>query len=66
MNHRLELAMKDSFKRIDVFTQIKEMLGQLFRMFKNSGKLWRVFRVIAETIGVFITKFVKADGTRFQ
>ena len=66
MNHRLELAMKVSLKRIDVFTQIKEMLGQLFRMFKNSGKLWRVFRVIAETMGVLITRFVKADVTRFQ
>ena len=66
MNHRLELAMNNSFKRINVFTQIKEMIGQLFRMFKNSGKLWRVFRVIAEPIGVLITRFVKADGTRFQ
>ena len=66
MNHRLELATKDSFYQVSNFNEIKEMLGQIFRMFKNSGKVWRVFRVLAETIGVFIVRFVNADGTRFQ
>ena len=66
MNHRLELAMKDSFFQVSNFNEIKEMLGHIFCMFKISGKVWRVFRVLVETIGVFIVRFVKADGTRFQ
>ena len=54
--------MEDSFYQVSNFNEIKEMLGQIFRMYKNSGKVWCVFRVLAETI----VRFVKADGTRFQ
>ena len=39
MNHKLELATKDSYNGADTFVKIKEMLDVLFRLFKNSRRL---------------------------
>ena len=66
MNHRLELEINDSFQAIPVFKQIKEMMGQIFRLFRNSGKNWRVFQLLSEKLEVFTVRFTKPDGTRFQ
>ena len=42
------------------------MMGQIFCLFKNSGKNWHVFQVLLEKIDVFIIRFTKPNGTRFQ
>ena len=36
-NHKLKLTMKDSYTTDKTFTEIKEMLDVLHRLFKNSG-----------------------------
>ena len=65
-NHRLELSMKDSFKENNAFANIQEMLDVLFRLFRNSGKSWRIYQLLGEKMSVSILRFLRCGGTRFQ
>ena len=47
-NHKLELAMRDSYTSDKTFTKIKGMLDVLHRLFKNSGRSWRIYQRVAE------------------
>ena len=47
-NHKLELAMSDSYTSDKTFTEIKGMLYVLHRLFKNSGRSWRIYQRVAE------------------
>ena len=65
-NHQLELAVKDAFTAQKSFTDIDELLIQIYYMFRNSGKAKRLFTAMALTLDVTCVAFVKAGGTRFQ
>ena len=42
------------------------MLDILHRLFKNSGKSWRLFQQVAENVGIAPNSYTKVGGTRFQ
>ena len=65
-NHRLELSMKDAFIENNTFLEIKEMLDTLYRMFRNSGKSWRLYQLVGESMAVRVLRFIRCGGTRFQ
>lgn len=66
LNHRLELAMKDSYEADGTFEQIKDHLDTLFRLFKNSGKAWSLYQLLASRLNLIALRFTKVGGTRFQ
>ena len=65
-NHKLELAMKDSYTSDKTFTEIKEMLDVLHRLFKNSGRSWHIYQRVAETLNLVPLCFTRVGGTRSQ
>ena len=65
-NHKLELAMKDSYTSDKTFTEIKEMLDVLHRLFKNSGRSWHIYQRVAEALNLVPLHFTHVGGTRFQ
>ena len=65
-NHNLELGIKDSYRVESSFENIQSTLITLFYLFKNSGKSWRLFRVVGETLGLNVLRYTKVHGTRFQ
>ena len=52
LNHNSELAIKDSYSKIQEFEEIKESLHILFKMMKDGGKTWDVFQVVGDRLGV--------------
>ena len=58
--------MKDAYESYDMFEEIKEMLHILHRLFKNSGKSWRLFQQVGENVGIATYRYAKVGGTRFQ
>ena len=66
VNHRLELSMKDAFNENKAFSDIKEMLDVLYRLFRNSGKSWRIYQLLAEKMSVSVLRFLRCGGTHFQ
>lgn len=64
--HRIELAVKDTFRDSGEFERIDDMMLNLHIFFKNSGKGWRIFKLFAENLNVIIQQFPKSAGTRFQ
>ena len=66
LNHNLELAIKDSYSKIQEFEEIKESLHILFKMMKDSAKMWDAFRVVGDCLGVKVLRYTKVTGTRFQ
>ena len=66
MNHKLELAMKDSYTVDHTFVEIKEMLDVLFILLKNSRRSCRIYQRVAEALDLVLVCFARVDGTRFQ
>ena len=66
VNHNLELAIKDSYSKIQEFEEIKESLHILFKMMKDSGKTWDVFWVVGDRLGVKVLRYTKVTVTHFQ
>ena len=62
LNHNLELAIKDSYSKIQEFDEIKESLHILFKMMKDSGKMWAAFRVVGDCIGVKVLQYRRLRG----
>ena len=58
--------MKDSYTSDHTFVKIKEMLNFLFRLFKNSGRLWHIYQQVAEALDLVPVRFMHVGGTRFQ
>ena len=52
LNHNLELAIKNSYSKIQEFEEIKESLHILFKMMKDIGKVWDAFWVVGDHLGV--------------
>ena len=65
-NHKLELAMKDSYTSDKTFTEIKEMLNVLHRLFKNGGQSWCIYQCVAEALNLVPLCFIHVGGMRFQ
>ena len=59
MNHTLELATKDSYSGDHAFVEMKEMVDVLFRLFKNSGSLWRIYQRVAEALDLVPVRFMR-------
>ena len=66
LNHNLEVAIKDSYSKIQEFEEIKESLHILFKMMKDSGKMWDAFQVVGDHLGVKVLQYMKVTGTCFQ
>ena len=66
LNHTLELAIKDSYSKIQEFEEIKESLHILLKMMKGSGKTWDAFRVVNDRLGVKVLPYTKVTDTGFQ
>ena len=66
LNHNLELTIKDSYSKIQEFEEIKESLHILFKMMKDSGKMWDAFQVVGDHLGVKVLQYMKVTGTCFQ
>ena len=62
-SHRLELAAKDSVKAI--FSEVDQLLLDLYSYFKESQKQWSLCLKLAEKLEVVLMKQPKASGTRF-
>ena len=62
LNHNLELMIKDSYTKIQEFEEIKESLHILFKMMKDSGKMWAAFRVVGDCIGVKVLQYRRLRG----
>ena len=58
--------MKDAFLADPAFTDIDQMMLDLFYLTKNSGKVKRLLKAIALKLDVMFVTFVKSHGTRFQ
>ena len=65
-NHKLELAMKDSYASDKTFTEIEEMLNVLHRLFKNDGWSWHIYQRVAGALNLVLLCFTCVVGTRFQ
>ena len=66
LNHNLELARKNSYSKIQEFEEIKEPLHILFKMMKDSDKMWDSFRMVGDRLGVKVLQYTKVKRTRFQ
>ena len=64
-NHNLELGIKDAYKDHSTFENTENTLTTLFYLFKNSGKSWRVFGVVGESLGLNVLRYTKVHSTRF-
>ncbi|XP_041366721.1 zinc finger protein 862-like [Gigantopelta aegis] len=64
--HKLELAVADAYKKSSEFKDIDDFMMNLFYLFRNSGKNWRLMLLIAEKLDVNIRRLPKVHGTRFQ
>ena len=51
LNYNLELAIKDSYCKIQEFEEINEFPHILFKMMKDSGKTWDAFRMVGDRLG---------------
>ena len=65
VNHRTELAVKDSLQTIKVFRDIEDVMTNLYYMMKRSGKLKRHLESLGKVQEVQVFKFGKIHGTRF-
>ena len=63
-SHRLELAAADAFNAT-FFSQLDEMLRQLFSLYQKSPKRLRELRKLAEAYEESVDKPVKSSGTRW-
>ena len=63
--HKLELSIKDSFKKSSAFEQINDLMMNLYYLFRNSSKNWRLMLLLAEKINVSVRRYPKVHGTRF-
>ena len=54
LNRNLELAIKDSYSKIQEFEEIKDSLHILFKMMKDSGKMWDAYWVVGDHLGVIV------------
>lgn len=66
VNHRLELAVGDSFKSNGAFKILDEMMVNVFYLFRNSGKNKRIIMRLAGRLSITWISFVNTKGTRFQ
>ena len=66
LTYRLELSIKDAFKQDKSFLDLKTEFEDLYRLFKNSGKCWRIFQLVGLELGVKVLCFLRCSGTRFQ
>ena len=65
VNHRLELAVKDSLKEGPAFTEVSEVLLALYYLTRNSGKVKSLLTKIALELDVVCVAFVKSERTGF-
>ena len=65
LNHNLELAIKDSYSKIQNIKEIKESLHILLKMMKDSGKTWDAFRAIGDCLGVKVLRYTKVTVNSF-
>ena len=66
LSHRLELAIKDAFELDSSFKDLKSELDDLYQLFKNSGKCWRVLQLVGYELGAIVLRFTRSNRTRFQ
>ena len=65
-NHRLELAMKDTFLADAAFKEVDKVLLEMYLITRDSGKVKGLLKSIEMRLDVMYVAFVKSDGTRFQ
>ena len=65
-NHKLELGMKDAYVNEKAFEDIRSALTTLYYLFKNSGKSWRLFRIVGEQLSIHVLRYSEVHGTRCQ
>ena len=63
VNHRVELAIKDSLGK--EFDDVQSFMTLIYYSFKRSGKFKRHFQETANMLGVHVYNFPKVHGTRF-
>ena len=65
LNHRLELAAKDTFKNT-YMSEVTDLLKDLYLVYQKSPKRLRELRALAEALEADIRKLEKAFGTRWS
>ena len=63
--HRVELAIKDSLLKVQLFADIKDILISIYYLMKRSGKFLRHFEETGQSMSVHVYRFPKVHGTRF-
>ena len=64
VNHRVEIAVKDSFRTSD-FGAVDEFYTGIFNLLKNSGKLKGEIKEAAKVLNIKHYVLIKITGTRF-
>ena len=64
VNHRVELAIKDSFDE-SPFSAVHKLYNTLFSLFKNSGDIKSNVRQAAEDLEISVYTLTKLTGTQF-
>ncbi|XP_065655360.1 zinc finger protein 862-like [Hydra vulgaris] len=65
VNHRLELAIKDSARNIVQYRDCDQFYTTIFHLFRNSGKLKSEVKKAAEALNITYYTLPKISGTRF-
>ena len=64
VNHRLELAMKDTISQIIDYQECDRFYTTIFYLFKNSRKLKALAEIAAEALNITRYCLLKLNGTR--
>ena len=64
-NHRLELAIKDTFNESAFYSNIDEMLSKLYWLYQKSPKRLTELKELSEVFEKLIPKPTKADSTQW-
>ena len=65
MNHRIELAIKDTIKLMHQYEECDQLYKTIFYLFKNSGKLKDETKKACEALNITFYPLKKLNGTRF-
>lgn len=65
VNHRVELAVKDTFKEAGTFKKVDEFYQSMYKLHKNSGAILGEVKKSCEALDITYYRLPRLTGTRF-